>query len=494
MPGERKNPRRGRVEGKPDAPAEFKAGDAKGPEFDAAEIAEELGLYWVDGSGDKLLVKNADVYATWNERKVIKLMRAMPGRMIAVRPREGECVSETDQVMLHVMQKRSVELALPALAGHRAGVYEMSGGKVVVKTSPRVVEPVEGSWETVRELIEGRLGDQSRYFHSWMQVAYESLHSGDAGNYRPGHALIFAGRAGSAKSRLQHQVVTGMLGCRSADPGAYMFGRADFNSEMVSAEHLLMEDPVSSTLTKDRVFFGEMVKGIVANDTHRLHKKKEDAITGSPFWRLTISVNDDPDKMRVLPLLTPDTRDKLMIFRVKSAPLPLPTDTLTERAAFREAIASELPAYAWHLLNEFEIPEDIRSTRFGVDAWQEPSLVGALFEDTPSAELLALIDAAVFESPTMVALKLWELPEEMSMPGSVKGKIWKGTAINFEKLLLGEFGEVTCSVSREAKKLFAHNKCDRLLGRLAEDAVDRVGKHRTKRGRGWMIARPPAGE
>jgi hypothetical protein len=108
---------------------------------------------------------------------------------------------------------------------------------------------------------------------------------------------------------------------------------------MFSAEHLMMEDPASSTKTVDRVYFGEMLKQLVVNDTQRLHRKREDAMVVSPFFRTSISINDDPDKMRVLPLLTPDMKDKVNLFLVSSRPLPMPTTTLDERAEFRRVIA-----------------------------------------------------------------------------------------------------------------------------------------------------------
>ena len=124
-----------------------------------------------------------------------------------------------------------------------------------------------------------------------------------------------------------------------------------------------MEDPASSTFTKDRVMFGEKLKQIVVNDTQRLHPKRETAQMLQPFFRLTISVNDDPDKLRVLPLLTPDMKDKVQLFKVVAAPMPMSTMTLPERAAFRETVAAELPAYAWWLLNEFTVPAEMQGER-----------------------------------------------------------------------------------------------------------------------------------
>jgi len=226
---------------------------------------------------------------------------------------------------------------------------------------------------------------------------------------------------------------------------------------------LMMEDPASSTKTVERVYFGEMLKGLVVNDTQRLHQKREDAMIVAPFFRVTISVNNDPDKMRVLPLLTPDMKDKLHLFLVSSAPLPMPTNTLDERAAFRAQIDKELPAYAWYLLNEYEIPEGLRSVRMGVKEWHHPALALELFDDTPAAELLTIIDAAEFRAigagQEAESYKLWELKSH----AKDEDDEWIGSALELERLLLGENGDWSCTVAREAKRLIMHNKIDRLL-------------------------------
>lgn len=491
----KKNPRMGKiVPGKNGKPATFKPGDAAPANFDPKEIAEELDLWWVDGAGDKYLIKDvaSGEYSTWSERKVTKAMRLMPGRMIATKQRDDERIAESEEVFIYTMRNRKLRVEFDALAGYKAGVHDFPSGKAIVKTSARIIAPVapplpmpkEGAFPVVRAVIEDRLGPkQSPYFHSWLKFSYEALTQGSPGNFRPGQALVFSGRAGSCKSFLQHHIITPILGGRSADPESYMFGRTDFNGELIEAEHHLMEDPASTTLTKDRVFFGEQLKRTVVNEKTRLHKKTKDGLTGQTFSRITISVNDDPDKMRVLPLITPDILDKMMVFHVESCELPMPTETLVERAALRATIAEELPFYIHWLMNEWQMPEEIRSTRYGVSHYHDHDLLGVLLDDTPSSELLDLVDAAVFTRDGVIR-SLWELPSD-----STHSDIWKGSAIDLEKLLLSEYDNWTCSMEREAGKLFKHNKCLRLLQRLKEDSPLRVDPYRTKKARGWRIQR-----
>jgi len=496
--GKKKNPRMGKiVPGKAGKPATFKPGDAAPANFDPKEIAEELDLWWVDGAGDKYLIKDttSGEYSTWSERKVTKALRLMPGRMIATKQRDDERIAESEEVFIWTMRNRKLRVEFDALAGYKAGVHDFPWGKGIVKTSARIIEPVapalplpkDGAFPIVRAIIEDRLGPvQSVYFHSWLKIAYETLTLGKPGNFRPGQAVIFVGKVGSAKSFLQNHLITPILGGRDADPQDYMFGRTDFNNELISSEHLMMEDPINTTLTKDRVFFGERIKRTVVNEKTRIHKKTKDGMMGNTFSRLTISVNNDPDKMRVLPLITPDIIDKIMVFNVESCPLPLPSESLAERAALLDAINEELPFYIHWLLNDWKIPDDIKSVRYGVAHYQDQDLLSVLLDDTPSSELLDLVDAAVFTRDGTVRT-LWELPSD-----STHGYIWKGSVIDLEKLLLSEYDNWTCSMEREANKLFKHNKCLRLLQRLKEDSPLRVDQYRTNKARGWAIAQSTA--
>ena len=515
----KKPSRRGKaVKPKRGESAEFKPGGAAPPAkgtFDPEKSATALHLWWEDGDGqtfivgqnprtvprvnghahngglmidggDALFQEQPQVWSRWPEKKVVNLLRL---QWVRLKPREGEQLSEADRVLLHVMQNRRLEFSVSSLAGYAAGIYDdPTGQRFLVRSSPKLVDPKEGDWSMVKALIDSKLDmtgesgpDQTPYFHGWMKVALEALHAGGPGNWRPGQCCIFAGKADSGKSRIQHQIITGLIGGRSADPGPYLFGRTDFNGEMFGAEHLMMEDPASSTKTVDRVYFGEMLKQLIVNDTQRLHRKREDAMVVSPFFRVTISVNDDPDKMRVLPLLTPDMKDKVNLFMVNPGALPMPTSTLGERHEFRRVIEEQLPAYAWWLLNEFEISHP--SVRFGVSHWHHPALAMELFDDTPAAELLQVIDAAVFSvtSDSPIKYKLWELESHAKVENE-----WEGSALDLERLLLGE-GDHACSVAREAKRVCMHNKFDRLLSRLKEDQPERVIHHRTNSERRWIV-------
>jgi len=366
----------------------------------------------------------------------------------------------------HVRQARVLDLVMN-LAGLSAGVHDLDGRRILARESPRLITPVAGDFPVIEATLYGLLGkDQTPRFVAWLKNGLECLSSGVR---RPGLVLIIVGAGNSGKSFLQHHIITPLFGGRHSDPSGFMFDKTAFNSELFGCEHLLIEDPASSTRTESRNSFGDQLKKIAADETHHCHPKGREAITLAPFWRLSVSLNDDPDKLRILPNLTaPDLRDKVLMLRSLKAEMPMPTATNEQRAAFRSAILAELPAFAHYLLN-VKVVAKYFDSRLGCRAWLNPEIAAMLYDDSPAGRLLELIDLAVFDDDES------------------KGKAWEGGADELEEVLVSP----ASPIEREASRFCNHNNVARLLGRLAEDMPERVTKHRTNARRLWKITPPP---
>jgi len=430
-------------------------------------------------------------------------------RHIAIKAREGEFLSQTKQAFLWARKNRCLDEIFPALSGYRSGVYRLeSGERVLIKTSPRLIDPVEGEWPTIKALIEGQLDrspegdvDQVPYFMSWCKVALESLMGGEPGQWRQGHALIITGPSGSGKNRLQENIITPLLGSRAANPKEFLFGQDQYGGDVFAAEHLCLSEVPSSQKSIDRVELAETIKQIVANSAQRMRLMRVEPWTVHPFWRLTITLNDDPDKLKSLPLVTDDFKDKVIILHGKKVPMPMPTRSEPERKAFREALKSELPAFAHYLINEYEIPEEMLTyedgsdaSRFGFAEYHHPVIKDGLFDDTPAAELMQLIDMADFSSGQgSDPVRLWDLKCEGLHNSAVAGALWHGRALDLQQLLTGD-GGYPCSVEKMARTLFRYNPAATLLGRLrvAEGIGKgvRLDKGDTKSWKGWVICPP----
>ena len=504
----------------PDAPAAFEAGGADRPKlFDAEAVSEEMRIFWKSGDGDNFMMQGDDLrWARWTKDSTVDAMRALPGRMIAIKARENEMLSEAKQVLLHVRKTRALEEVIPSLPGYKSGIHLLdSGERVLVKNAPKLVEPVAGDWSNMRQVIEGRLDrrpsggiDQTPYFHSWCKVAAEAIRGGQPGHWRAGHAMILTGPRGCGKNRLQEQIITPLLGGygRFADPAKFLFEADEFNGDVFSAEHLMLSEiPSPSQRTVDRTSLAEKIKQVVANPAQRMRLMRTEPCSVSPFWRLTISVNDDPDKLRSLPVITADFGDKVLVFHCASAPLPVIGDnTIENQREFRRVMEAELPCYLHWLLNEWVIPEELKTyadgtnaTRFGFREYHAPCIKDELFDDTPAAQLMSMIDSAMFkrggsfpsddeEGGSVAEGRLWDMVGDKA----TGAKLWHGKAETLQLMLTGEAGYF-CNIATMAKKLFQHNKCSSLLGRLYADEHFRdirLSKGDCREWKGWLIGPP----
>jgi hypothetical protein len=508
------SPRIGRVAGGKGEPARFVEGGEPParPGFDPERIVEELGMWWKSGGGSNFILGAAGQgWAVWPEQGIIDLMRE--AHCVAIKAREDERLSESKRVFLWARVNRCLDEIFPALAGYSSGVHLLpSGERVLVKTQPTIIQPKEGSWDTIRAVVEGLLKtdrpdknghDQPDWFYSWCQISYLALRDGRPGRRRPGHAMLIAGPGGSGKSFLQNHIVTPVLGGREADATQFLFGKDDFNGDVAGAEHLVLAEVPSSQKTVDRVALAEKFKQIVANPLQRMRLMRTEPWSVHPFWRLTGTLNDDADKLRSLPPITADYGDKVLIFHGKKTPMPMPTATEEQRFAFAEQISSELPAFIHWLTNEWEIPEALLTyddgrdaTRFGFREYHHPIVRDGLFDETQQAALLNLIDLATFEDKDMgrSGLKLWDLPSHEGSNAGIEGKAWHGPAAVLEAILTRSDGPFPCSLAVQFRELFKNNRLSTLLQRLhahpSFGAGKRIEPARVAAWKGWLIGRP----
>ncbi|MDA0812884.1 MAG: hypothetical protein O3C21_10920 [Verrucomicrobia bacterium] len=377
----------------------------------------------------------------------------------------SELVSPAEKFLLEIMDDQDVRYAAP-LAGRKTGFYDENGVRFLVTDSPRIIQSAPGKWNTLRAVIEGLFLNselahgkrQIATFYGWLKLSRSGLLTG---NPQPGQALGMAGPRDCGKSLLQN-LITEMLGGRSAKPHAFMTGRTDFNAELFEAEHQMLEDEFMGTGIKERLAFGAQIKAMSVNQTHSCHRKHRTAVNLRPFWRVTISLNDDPECLLVLPPLNADIADKIIVLRASRFKMPMPTTTADEAKLFWSTLIAELPAF-FDYLESWKIPSDLECRRFGISGFQHPDLVQSLEELSPQQQLLSMIERAV-----------WSVQD-----------VWEGTAEELRDTLQSD------SVTRnDAQKLLSYpQSCGWYLGRLKERYPLRFKQKRTAEKRSWKICK-----
>jgi hypothetical protein len=305
-----------------------------------------------------------------------------------------------------------------AVAGHRTGILKSADGDILVTSEPKLIDPVKGEWPTIREFLESLFSEYNQidYVYSWLKCSVQALRDGRLS--APAQALVIVGESSDGKSCFQYAIVTDLLGGRHAPPNRYINGN-EFNGALTEAEHLLCEDPVPRTDMRSRLHLGSKVKEIVANETQSSHSKGKQEVKVNPFWRLTITMNSETENLMLLPPMSSDLENKIILLKsTRATNLP---DGDEGKAEFGRMIKSELPAFAHFLLNEYEIPESIKCPkgRYGVTHFHHPELIAHLHESSPESRLDIIIQSVLFS-------------KDGASPYDDK---WTGKAIDLERKL-----------------------------------------------------------
>lgn len=376
--------------------------------------------------------------------------------------KKAELLSPLDAHINKLQTESDVSYAGP-LAGAASGLREIYGRRVLVTEGPVIIQSKEGEWPILAAVLENLLLDvvidQRPYFFGWLKVARIALISGRP---RQGQALVMAGPRDCGKSLVQN-IITRLLGGRAAKPYGWMTGATDFNAELFGAEHLMIEDECASTDLRARRNFGAQLKSVTVNQLQKCHQKNRTALSLEPFWRSTITVNDEPENLMVLPPIEDSIEDKLILLRANRCAMPMPTATLTQREAFLAVLVSELPAFCAYLDN-WEIPLALVSERFGVTHYHHPDLLQAIDELAPETRLLQLIDATCFDGKSSMRVTAQELESELTANGAL-------------------------SMYEARRLLYNQTTCATYLGRLAKKHPERVQQDRTACSRHWLLSK-----
>lgn len=365
-------------------------------------------------------------------------------------PVKEEQMKRVDQALLELQTTLDVAYAGP-IAGYKVGFHEICGQRVLVTSGPKLLQSKQGNWSTLRAFFEQLLGEDVRVFYGWMKAGLRSLYSGPP--WVPGQMLAIAGPAGCGKSLLQN-LVTELVGNRSAKPYRYMIGDTDFNHDLVSNEHLMIEDEAASTDLRVRRHFGSQLKNMMANEVQRLRRMRLDALSVTPFWRITISVNDEPENLAVLPPIDESLKDKISLLKAFPITPPFAADDIKARNAWRARLSAELPAFMFWL-RSYRVPPSMMNVRYGVVAYQNADLVEALQDLSPERRLMTLIDS----------LRIWGIDNED----------WIGTAAELEERLLEKD-----KLGRVSRLLYFQSACGTYLGRLESQFPTRISSGKAK--------------
>jgi len=425
-------------------------------------MSDNAPLAWYDNFRHMYLVVNArGVYAPHTENQFKRYLR---GRGYKATPGEYELTSDAEECMMDLIHEYDVDYTGP-LAGYMKGIHEFNGLRILITAEPKIIDPAPGEWPLLRTIIDGLFADpeedQVTYVMGWLKRSYESL---IAHKFDPGQALVLAGPSNVGKSLFQ-KIITDILGGRSARPYQFMTEGSPFNSDLFGSEHLMIDDEQRSTDTKSRRAFGVKIKNFCASaEGQRCHGKNANPVMLRPFWRVTISVNDDPENLEMLPPMQEESiQDKLIVLKCSPFPMVMPG---AERDTRYAAIYAELPAFLHHL-TEWQIPATHRSGRWGIVHYCHPELAVALLQLSPEGRLVDLLDSITLEQDGFPTRE------------------WVGTATELLEALKADQQH-----GHEFSRMYQYGpaRLGKHLSRLAKQMPERFGhKHATGNKQVWSV-------
>jgi hypothetical protein len=427
------------------------------------EIKRGSGNYWMKNRDEYLPLSKAD----------IKIHLADMG--VRTSRQDGEWISQMDAALKHLQTKNCVKYA-GSLAGYNAGRHTLLGNQILVTESAILPVPKRGDWPLIKSILSNLLGEeQLPYLLGWLKVSLQSRYDS---HHRSAQAIVFAGPRGCGKSFVQNHIITPLFGGRAGKPYNWMAGNTNFNADLMEAEHLMIEDEVGDTTMKTRRQLGSQLKLVTVNEVQRCEGKYQQAIMLTPWWRLTLSINDEPENLSVLPPMDESLEDKIMLFLCEQKSMPHPTTTDRQRKEFREKVANELSHFAHYLTEDFSIPHGLECSRFGVKHYHHPELLARLNQLSPEMSLLELIDMnpdALFSEDT-----------KKTEDGL---RVFSGTAQEIERRLTGEYSQGR----HIANKVFGRQtgNCGTYLGRIAKRLPNRVQRVPDTSKRQWIIIESP---
>jgi hypothetical protein len=293
-----------------------------------------------------------------------------------------------------IEEAQTIDWAGP-IAGYPPGPISEGQTRLLITEGPQLVQPSAGGWTILEAVLKAILGDdpdvgevQLAFFHAWVKQSVAAIRSGVR---TPGYLLAIVGAPESGKSLLV-SIIQQLFGGRVAMPHQAWSKDTGFNADLAGAELLVMDDCHSSGEMVRRRALATSIKENLFADTVRIHPKGREAFVARPVWRAVMCCNDDQDSLYVLPPLSDDMVDKIMLLRCHKREMPLPASTPEQRRKFKEHITQELPAYLDYLGGLELGPEIAATNRCGFKPFHHPAIRDLLTNLSPESQFLEAID------------------------------------------------------------------------------------------------------
>jgi hypothetical protein len=331
--------------------------------------------------------------------------------------------SMMDKVLTHVGTYGRVDAIAPH-AFYPTGLLHLSHGRKELNIySGKMIEPAtEGTqkwgpqgnfpfWSAVLDHLFDPHDIQLAHFLASYSYAYNSAL---AHAPLPGQLSIFAGERGNGKTLVNRELIGYSYG-GYADCSRFLIKGEDFTAHLFEYGYWVCDDETSGDNERAQQRIRTAMKTIVANSTQTYHKKFGLPSQVKFEGRVGITANLDYLSTRVISV-DGHALDKLNLYRCNQVPDSFKFPTRPEIRRIRDA---ETP-YFLRFLADYKVPDFLgTNTRFGLDSFQETSLLQNVQQTSASAPFCELL---------IVAL-------EHYFQANPEASVWKGPVTEVQRLI-----------------------------------------------------------
>jgi hypothetical protein len=382
--------------------------------FQEDRIGGCIANYWFDGKD--YIQDEEDGYRTLSKDS---LQLALECRFSINRNRpRGGGPSEMNRAIYAIEEMKYVDGLLPFVYNNER-IVEYRNKSYFNTASVRPLAPAEGEagdwgngFPLLADWMEIMFGEeQLRCELAWLGYAYRNAL---AGAPKKGHAHFLVGPPNCGKTLYNTTVLADLFGGHMKAT-EYFLGKIHFNNYLFDEGLWTIDDSAPASDKKNQDEFTSLIKEFVANDEFSINAKFKKPGRVKWLGRLALTLNDDPESIRLIPDLGMSISDKLMVFLCR------PFNKFTQ--AFRGQIRAELPSFARWLCAQ-EVPEDMREVRFGVTAYLN--------------ETIKLMHQASGELETYIAILDWLRAKVCNADIPGREDYWEGTAGEIMRLAESE--------------------------------------------------------
>jgi hypothetical protein len=362
--------------------------------FTEKRIADAVAHTYFDGKFYWRKAGNSE----WNWATKDDLIQDLKVQGFSHRIKKKETKTEVDEIISTIRTDQRVYAACPFIHTHERFVVHNSNRYLNI--NHRMPMPPAGKEECeddtnfpwLSEFLDGffddALQDGERPLDFWLADLQRTLRALHDGVPCSGKAEILAGGPNLGKSLMAVKIKRMIFGS-GTDAGKFLLEQGSFNKELAQSFHWYVDDNQSASSSQRHMLFSETLKKHVATPEVVYHPKFQDSNVIPWYGRITITCNDDPDSLSIIPNMDMTIRDKVSLYKLNSRTLKFPPNS-----ELHDILERELPYFVGYLLFHHSPPAKVMasSVRYGVKPYHHPDLLQTAKEVTGHARLEEILE------------------------------------------------------------------------------------------------------